>query len=141
MKNMLSITVITLIIIAFFTCPEFNKDYSNKSFIAEANLKSIPERKEEYIIEDYSPPYVETDCQDCLNFAISDCSEIDASCLELSDCVDWLVCVGLCEADNSNSGCYKECDDVYVDSAALSVSLKSCACNSCSSECHDLCGE
>jgi len=139
---MMSIAVITLIVVAFFTCPESNKDYSNKSFVAaKPEEKSlIREEKEEYIIEDYSPLYVETECQDCLNFAVSNCSEIDASCLEKPDCVDWFVCAGWCEADGSDSDCYEECDEAFVDSDTLNVNLKTCACASCSSECHDLCG-
>lgn len=136
---MLSITVVTLIIIAFFTCPESNKDYSNKSFITKA--ESIAEKKEEYIMEDYSLPYVETDCQDCLNFAINDCSDIDASCLELPDCVDWFVCSGWCESDGLGSDCYEECDNAFIDSVTLNTNLKICACNSCALECHTLCGE
>jgi hypothetical protein len=139
MKNMLTLTVICLTVIAFFTSPEHSKDYSNKAYISDVNKPSLVEEKEEYF-EDYIHEYVETECQDCLNFAMNDCMEVDAFCLENSDCVNWFSCVGWCEADESENDCYKECDEAYVDSYDLNSTVKLCACLNCSKECKNLCG-
>jgi len=96
---------------------------------------------EEYPVEDYfEGTYIETECQDCLVSAEMDCLEVHSDCFDLPDCSDWLTCVGWCEAYEGDDDCYTQCDDSFIDSHNVQVSLQICTCELCGMKCRALCG-
>ena len=148
MLTIMKTTVVTLIIIAFFTSPETNLDYSNLEHVVGTEpkiilqLDSIDEEFEEYPVEDYvEDTYVDTECQDCLRSVETDsCMEVHSDCLDLPDCADWLACVGWCEAYEGEDDCYNQCDEHFIDNEMVEIDFRICACETCGMECRTLCG-
>jgi len=103
---------------------------------------STNEEFEEYPFEDYIDySYVETECQDCLISAEADgCLEEHVECLELPDCIDWLACVGWCDALEADDDCYDMCDSGFIDLRVVETDLRTCACDMCGMYCRTLCG-
>lgn len=140
MLSYMSTTIVTLIIIAFFTSPESGLDYSNLEHIAR-NEPAMEEgfQKEEYIIEDYETKlYEENDCQDCLHSAEDFCADINAECAT-GECSEWLDCIGWGDAYEGEADCYDECDEKFVKSDNANIELRICACNHCALKCKHMC--
>lgn len=132
------ITITTLIIIAFFTSPELNKDYSSLEHIARTECAGEIQ-KEEYVVEDYQEGlYDESDCQMCLRDSMDDCIEVGDECVNTSECNDWVDCAGWCD-ETTTPACLDGCDADFVKSNKTNSDLKRCVCDHCSLKCQHAC--
>jgi hypothetical protein len=79
------------------------------------------------------------DCRECFVSTVESCVEVDSSCLESEECVQWINCVDVCQQKKAEEECYTSCDDRYVESEEVNRDLKFCVCEMCWLVCESAC--